>query len=312
MNKKIIILFGSIVAFLVCIYIGYNYWTSTPSYCIHQIKAAINNHDIDLFNKYVDVNTLSNRLFDDRMGIFQKNRVIELFKEQIEIFIERGDLGDDSATNNPNHFISLMGLQNIIDTNIRDVKYTKTEGKISIVGLNIYNKKLDKILILELKLREKDDGHWQLIEIQNLHKLLIPIQNIQDSKIEDSSNLLTKEQQNEIQRILFAHNQNYLGRIHLQIIPKLPQNLTIEEYSFQCLDRRPFLANEKNDRILIVIALANHKIRITTSQDVVTKLGDKYCGEVIEKYFIPSFKKNDYYQGVIAGLKMMIEKLEKS
>jgi uncharacterized membrane protein YgcG len=51
-------------------------------------------------------------------------------------------------------------------------------------------------------------------------------------------------------------------------------------------------------------------MRIETSLDVWKILDDESCSEIINKKFTPSFKENNYYQGIELGLKTIIDKLE--
>lgn len=62
MNKKVIL---SIVAGLLIIAAcvgGYSYYTTTPRYALNQAGKAIQTHDWDKFQTYVDVNTMSSAL----------------------------------------------------------------------------------------------------------------------------------------------------------------------------------------------------------------------------------------------------------
>jgi len=53
---------------------SYVYWQRTPQYSLHQIKQAIQTHDLALFRKHVDVEGLSSRLVDDLLAsISEKN-----------------------------------------------------------------------------------------------------------------------------------------------------------------------------------------------------------------------------------------------
>ena len=117
MKKRIVSIASALIIILLICYFGYSYWTRTPKYSLYQIAKAIQHHDIELFNKHVDVNTVANRLIDDliisapkqkeeeetsewgKMGQelgkglinLMKPRLAEIMKEQIEKYIETGD-----------------------------------------------------------------------------------------------------------------------------------------------------------------------------------------------------------------------------
>ncbi len=44
---------------------GYWYWTTTPQYAVEEMRAAVRTHDLDKFQKFVDLNHVSSALVDD-------------------------------------------------------------------------------------------------------------------------------------------------------------------------------------------------------------------------------------------------------
>ena len=130
--------------------------------------------------------------------------------------------------------------------------------------------------------------------------------------INDEAHLLTMSQRESIQDLLVAHNHTHLGRVCLETIAELPNNVSIDKYALQRINRWPLAVNERVDRILIVIAIRNRTMRIETSLDVWKILDDKSCSEIISNKFTPSFKKQKYFQGIQMGIKSIIKKLEES
>lgn len=101
--------------FFVTVVLGlaYWYWTTTPTYALSQIVAAIKNKDSETFEKYVDIESIAFRAIDDVLhgparesgmlgnfdsmigvgiiGIF-KPEIAEIAKTQVLKFIESGAL----------------------------------------------------------------------------------------------------------------------------------------------------------------------------------------------------------------------------
>lgn len=93
--------------------LAYWYWTTTPTYALSQIVAAIKNKDSETFEKYVDIESIAFRAIDDVLhgparesgmlgnfdsmigvgiiGIF-KPEIAEIAKTQVLKFIESGAL----------------------------------------------------------------------------------------------------------------------------------------------------------------------------------------------------------------------------
>jgi hypothetical protein len=54
---------------------------------------------------------------------------------------------------------------------VRSVSYVRRDGKIALVGVDFADE-TGATKTLELKMRERSDGYWQVAEISNLSKLL--------------------------------------------------------------------------------------------------------------------------------------------
>jgi len=91
--------------------LAYWYWTTTPSYALTQILAAVRTKDVELFEKYVDIESIADRAIDDvlhgparesgmlgdnmigvgMIGLF-KPEITAIAKTQVLKFIESGTL----------------------------------------------------------------------------------------------------------------------------------------------------------------------------------------------------------------------------
>ncbi|RZL66387.1 MAG: TPM domain-containing protein [Pedobacter sp.] len=58
---------------------------------------------------------------------------------------------------------------------------------------------------------------------------------------------------------------------------------------------------EKDNGIVIGFSRGHRKIRIANGIGIEKLISDKETNEIIEKYFIPNFKLNKYYEGTFAG-----------
>ena len=127
--------------------------------------------------------------------------------------------------------------------------------------------------------------------------------------LRDDVGLLDRVERKEIIGLLEQPGQKPLGRIYLDILDKLPPGLTIDQYAHKRLNERPRMANEKIDRILLVVALQSKAVRIETSRDVWPILSDEYCHQVNREIIIRKFKKGAYVAGIKAGIEALIKKL---
>lgn len=209
MKKKILYISLVVVAIVAALLAYYHYWTRTPEYSLKQIAESIRKHDVDTFNKYVDVNTFFSRFIDDILEVatneqsaeetdvwyelgqeiskglvnLLKPRITEILKEQLERYIETADFPQVSAEEEKSE-ISLPNLKAKYGGDFRDLQYVKKEGKIAYIGIGLYNERVEKVLTVELKFRGKEEGHWQLIELSNFFELSRELKKFEKEKLE--------------------------------------------------------------------------------------------------------------------------------
>ncbi len=225
MIKKKLILLISVIAVVIsfCGYLAFNYWKNTPEYSMMKIIESIKEHDVELFNKYVDMENATNRLIDDIMEIsinkmqsqnqweklgqeigkglvnFIKPQIVSNFKGQVERYIETGDFVNTEGGQEQANIFSLQELQSRIGNTFKKIKFRKSEGKIALLGIVIFNKNLGKEVTIDLKFRKKEQGYWQLVEISNISKLLEEINNpVPANQIDNNIN---KQEENSFKKI---------------------------------------------------------------------------------------------------------------
>ncbi|WP_373325682.1 hypothetical protein [Sporomusa paucivorans] len=221
-----------LMAIIVCISIivcgalwYFLYYVKTPGYTLNIIRESIEKHDIAKFNKHVDLDSTLSRGYDDLMaamlesdksiqqeekafigGFIQifKTPIVSALKDGITRFVETGKW-DDKQTNekdaqqkiNPDKIADNSGLKN---SSFKGIAYTKKDGKTATVGLNIFEKDTNKDYVLDIKMRELDDGTWQVAEISNLKEYF--------TAIEKEKVALTKKYLEATKPIVDLHNKN--------------------------------------------------------------------------------------------------------
>src|ERR1044071_1019538 len=83
----------------------------------------------------------------------------------------------------------------------------------------------------------------------------VNVTQLEEDFLRDDVGLLDTEQRQEIISLLTGHNKKALGRIYLDIIQKLPEGKTIQQYAYDRLNEQGRMANDKADRILVAFAL---------------------------------------------------------
>lgn len=171
---------------------GFWYWQvkvkGTPSYSLHQAAHAVENHDLQQFKKYVDVEGVSERLVDDivdqasnqmsasspaeqlgqslgqGLAELMKPRLVEEIQGGVERYVETGEVAGEfgeRASVDPDSLARVF--QGIDSTNIT--------GSMARVYLRVRDVRADSTATLELRMREMD-GYWQVAEIANIQELI--------------------------------------------------------------------------------------------------------------------------------------------
>ena len=139
----------------------------------------------------------------------------------------------------------------------------------------------------------------------------ISVTRLKENYLRDDVGLLDREQRSAIINILERQAKKSLGRIYLDIIETLPEGQSVEQYARRRLNEHPRMADEKADKIMLVVVVKDRFVRIETSRDVSQILTDDYCHQVNREIMIPRFKSGGYYAGIKAGIEALIKKLEK-
>jgi len=203
-----------IVCSLILGAVGLYYWqyTKSPKYSLWQAKKAFKQHDLVSFEKYVDVEGITNSLIDqilktvteqekpknewEQLGesigkglvVLLKPQLSKLAKQQIAKLVETGRLEDEHQKKNSNKSdFSLSDIWNEAGGKkaaFQGIEYIKKEGKIAYVGLKFYQKEYNTDLILELKMRDKG-GYWQIAELSNFANYMKKIDELETKRINE-------------------------------------------------------------------------------------------------------------------------------
>lgn len=221
MHKKLSIIIISCIAIGSILYWNY---TKSPKYSLAQIEKSFKQHDISLFEKYIDIESLTNSLINDILDVQKKDvaknnfenlgeslgrGLVELLKpqfsqiakQQLIKYVETGDLEKQKHTNSTNN--QNFSLLNILEksggtkSGFKGIEYIKKDGKVAYVGIVLYNEDYNTNLILDLKMRDRG-GYWQLIELSNFKDYINEIDDLESKKINELNIPIIKEMGNTL------------------------------------------------------------------------------------------------------------------
>ena len=208
--------FGMVLLVVVSAWLGFHYYTSQPEYSLMQLKAAIDHHDLAMFEKYVDTNSLVSNAVDQTMswalkegigsssndsaegigaiigiGIADnfKPQIVSAVLSQLNNFVEKGSLDQKDGTRR-----DVSGLK---DFRLQGKPQVRRDADTAYVTLPLVRDTPKFAANVELKLRKKD-SYWQVTEIRNWSDVL---DQIRKSASEDASSKQPTGQPEDQQQI---------------------------------------------------------------------------------------------------------------
>jgi hypothetical protein len=181
--------------------LAYWYWTTTPSYAVNAVVDSLRHHDVDTFQKYVDIDSVASHAFDDvvdgpavdklvghrdnfiGMGFirFFKRDIVGIAHERLCGLISDPNVDLENATAGTmeamhKYKISPKVRQALVAYGLtkegfRGVKYLEVNGGIAALGLDFYSPMLRNHYIVAFRL-EDAGGYWRVTEVTNLNDLL--------------------------------------------------------------------------------------------------------------------------------------------
>ena len=210
-RKKMLALISVLIIVLAGLGWYFLYFIKTPVYSLNIVREAIAKHDVNKFNKHVDVDNILAKGYDDAITamvdsdkkidantkVFVKG-LSKMFKAPITAMAKEGILNyveigkwQDEATENQEAVVpnkTGMNSDNLVDktglkeSKFKDIAYTKIDGDIAVVGITLFDEKINKDFIAELKMKKLSDGTWQVIEFANLKEYINTVQAAKNNK----------------------------------------------------------------------------------------------------------------------------------
>lgn len=194
---------GIVVALLCTVAFYFLYWVKTPTYSLNIIKESVEKHDVDTFNRHVDLDTLYTKAFDDAfiafgkiegenyasnpffMGMLQmiKPGAVAALKANTYDYI-KGEKSAESQNTEANKVAkNLSNAVNVESNTLKDVSVISKEGETAIVGITMHDATVDKDFQIKVKMTQLSDGKWKLVEMTNFADYLIELDKAKKEKI---------------------------------------------------------------------------------------------------------------------------------
>lgn len=130
--------------------------------------------------------------------------------------------------------------------------------------------------------------------------------------VNDFESLFTIDEENNLQRLIEQFEKKTTIEI---MVVTLDTNMVAKEdfsdFSYRLLRIWGIGKRLKENGIIICISSGYHAIKVTCDFGIENIMNQATVLHFVSKYFIPSFKKNQYYDGTYKGLNAIINHLNK-
>ncbi len=126
--------------------------------------------------------------------------------------------------------------------------------------------------------------------------------------INDYAGVLSSEQKNSFEQSLSDYQKATGTEIGIAIVKNLNGG-EIDDFTVRTFEEWKLGQTGKDNGVLIVAAMEDHKIRIEVGYGLEPYLNDSKAGIIIREKISPKFKTNDYYGGLIDGVEAIKDQL---
>jgi len=123
--------------------------------------------------------------------------------------------------------------------------------------------------------------------------------------VSDDAHILSQEQKSTISELITKYEKETSNEIAVVTISEL-KNESIEEMAVRVFEELGVGKQNKDNGILLLIAIQNRELRIEVGYGLEGVLTDVKSSQIIREIITPEFKKGDYFQGVYSGIQSII------
>lgn len=120
-------------------------------------------------------------------------------------------------------------------------------------------------------------------------------------RVHDEAHVLTQETIDQLEKKLTVFEDSTSNQIAILIIPSLGGQV-LEEYTLRAAEKWKLGTKSKDNGVLFLVAVDDHKMRIEVGQGLQGVLTDALCNRIIRNEVAPAFRRNDYGEGVMAAI----------
>ncbi|ERF61771.1 PF04536 family protein [Treponema socranskii subsp. socranskii VPI DR56BR1116 = ATCC 35536] len=124
-------------------------------------------------------------------------------------------------------------------------------------------------------------------------------------RVVDNANLLNASETEALTSLLESLEEATGAQIAVLTVATLAGD-SLESFGIRVADTWKLGQKDEDNGAILIVALAERKIRIEVGYGLEDKLTDMKCGLIIRNVIAPHFQNGDYGEGITAGVKNMV------
>lgn len=120
-------------------------------------------------------------------------------------------------------------------------------------------------------------------------------------RVNDYANILSAGQEAELENLLRDTEEKTSAQVALLTINSLAGE-ALEDFSIRVVEKWELGQEERDNGVLLLVAMADRKVRIEVGYGLEPILTDAKSGYIIRKFIVNQFKKGNYFAGIKSGL----------
>ncbi|GHM99995.1 hypothetical protein WSM22_14850 [Cytophagales bacterium WSM2-2] len=133
-----------------------------------------------------------------------------------------------------------------------------------------------------------------------------PVPELWGQRIHDEAHALQQGTIEQLEKDLKAHEDSTSNQIAVLLVQSLDGDV-LEEYSIRVVEKWKLGQKGKDNGVLLLVAIDDHKMRIEVGRGLQGSLTDAVSSRIIRNELAPAFRRGDYDAGIIAGVNAIVK-----
>lgn len=125
-------------------------------------------------------------------------------------------------------------------------------------------------------------------------------------RVQDEAGLLSPALRERIDGMLFAYQQQTGHQLALLTVRSLEGD-SLEEFSIRVVEAWQLGDKQRDDGVLLLVAVAERKLRIEVGYGLEGDLPDAIASRIIRDVISPAFRRGEPQAGIVAGLQAIMQ-----